>query len=53
MQSMRTPNFESDIQLAMSNSEQLQRASKENLLQALNVALGQLSESSCGYTSLQ
>ena len=50
---MNTLNFESHIQLTMSNNEQLQRASKENLLQILNVALGQLTESLCGYTNLQ
>ncbi len=37
---MNTPTFESHIQLTISNSEQLQRASEENLLQILNVALG-------------
>ena len=54
MQSMHMLNFESHIQLTMrKNSKQLQRASEENLLQDLNVVLGQSTESLCGYTNHQ
>jgi hypothetical protein len=49
---MHTPNFKSHIQQTMRNSKQLRRASEGNLQRTLTVALGQSTESLCGYTNL-